>query len=79
MMTRYHGELSLFIDQALTSLDLLSIELRIGALCRGSKAITAIVSRSANARVRAAAQQRHCTLTAIANSALNEWLGERHA
>ena len=78
-MMRYHGELSRFIDQALTSLDLLTIELKRGALCKGSRAITAIVSRSANTRVRAAAQQRRCTVTALANSALDKWLGERHA
>jgi hypothetical protein len=78
-MMRYHGELSRFIDQALTSLDLLSIEVKKGGLCGGSRAITAIVPRSANIRVRAAAQQRHCTVTAVANSALDKWLGERHA
>jgi hypothetical protein len=78
-MMRYHGELSRFIDQALLSLDLLSIELKASALCKGSRAITAIISRAADSRVRAAAQQRHCTVTAIANSALDKWLGERHA
>ena len=76
---RYHGELSRFIDEALTSLDLLSIELKNGVLSKGSRAITAIVSRSADERVRAAAQRRRCTVTAIANSALDKWLGERHA
>jgi hypothetical protein len=78
-MMRYHGELSRFIEQALTSLDLLSIELTRGGLCKGSRAITVIVSRSADSRIRAAAQRRHCTVTALANSALDKWLGERHA
>jgi len=36
-------------------------------------------ARSANTRVRAAAKQRGCTVTALANSALDKWLGGRRA
>ena len=74
-MMRYHGELSRYIDDALTSLDLASIELLPATVGRRARGITAIVSGSANSRVRAAAKQRGCTVTALANSALDKWLG----
>ena len=76
-LTRYHGELSRYIDDALTSLDLASIELMPVTIGRPAQGITAIVSGSANTRVRAAAKRRGCTVTALANSALDKWLGGR--
>src|SRR5258708_772787 len=78
-LMRYHGELSRHIDDALTSLDLASIELMPVTLGRRTRGITAIVSGSANTRVRAAAKQRGCTVTALANSALDKWLRGRRA
>ena len=71
---RYHGELSRYIDDALTSRDLTSIELMPVTLGRNARGITAIVSGSANSRVRVAAKRRGCTVTALANSALDKWL-----
>jgi hypothetical protein len=41
------------------------------------RGITAIVSGSANTRVRVAAKRRRCTVTGLANSALDKWLGGR--
>ena len=76
-LMRYHGELSRYIDDALTSLDLASIELMPVTIGRRARGITAIVSGSANTRVRAAAKRRGCTVTALANSALDKWLGGR--
>lgn len=76
MLMRYHGELSRYIDDALTSLDLANIELMPVTAGKSSRAITAIVSGSTNARIRAAAKQRGCTVTALADSALvwtNGW------
>jgi hypothetical protein len=78
-LMRYHGELSGYVNDALTTLDLVNIELKPATVGEHCRAITAIVSRSANARVRAAALQRGCTITALANSALDKWLGEKHA
>jgi hypothetical protein len=43
------------------------------------RGITAVISHSANDRLRCAAKQRGCTVTALANSALRQWLGEKHA
>ena len=78
-LMRYHGELSGYVNDALTSLDLTKIDLLPVTLGRHCCAITAIVSQSAKARVRAAAHQRGCTVTALANSALDRWLVEKHA
>ena len=77
-MMRYHGELSRYIDEALNAADLDGIELVAAGSGRG-RGITAVISHSANDRLRCAAKQRGCTVTALANSALKEWLGGKHA
>ena len=77
-MMQYHGELSRYIDEALTTADLDAVELLSGDSGR-SRGITAVISHSANDRLRCAAKQRGCTVTALANSALREWLGGKHA
>ena len=77
-MMRYKGELSRYIDEALTAADLEAVELFSGDSGR-SRSITAVISHSANDRLRCAAKQRGCTVTALANGALREWLGGKHA
>lgn len=77
MLMRYHGELSEYIDQALMSFDLRSIELIPVAVGRRTGGITAVISGTANTRLRSAARRRRCTVTELANSALHKWLGER--
>ena len=78
MMMRYHGELSRYIDEALTAADLEAVQLLSGDAGRG-RDITTVISHSANDRLRSAAKQRGCTVTVLANSALKEWLGGKHA
>ena len=77
-MMRYHGELSRCIDEALSAADLEAMELHSAGSGRG-RGITAVISHSAHDRLRSAAKQRGCTVTALANSALKEWLGGKHA
>ena len=77
-MMRHHSELSRYIDEALTAADLEAVELLSGDSGR-SRGITAVISHSANDRLRSAAKQRGCTITVLANSALKEWLGGKHA
>ena len=77
-MMRYRGELSRYIDEALSAADLDAIKLLSGDSGR-SRGITAVISHSANDRLRCAAKQRGCTVTALANSVLKEWLGGKHA
>jgi len=76
-MMHYHGELSRYIDEALSAADLDAIELNSAESRRG-RGITAVISHSANDRLRAVAKQRGCTVTALANGALREWLGGKH-
>ena len=77
-LMRYHGELFRCIDEALTSSDLGSIEL-LPASGEKGRSITAVISHSANARLRSFAKQRGCTVMALANSALKQWLGGKNA
>lgn len=77
-MTRHHGEFSCYIDEALTAADLEAVDLLSGDSGRG-RGITAVISHSANDRLRSTAKQRGCTVTALANSALKEWLGGKDA
>jgi hypothetical protein len=75
---RHHGDLWRYIDEALTTADLEAIELLSGG-SGGGRGIKAVISHRANDRLRCAAKQRGCTVTALANSALREWLGGKHA
>ena len=77
-MMRYHGELSRYLDEALNAADLETVELLSAESGRG-RGVTAVISHSANDRLRSTAKQRGCTVTALANSALKEWLGGKHA
>ena len=77
ILMRYHGELSEYIDQALLSFDLRSIDLIPVAVGRRTRGMTAVISGTANTRLRSAARRRRCTVTELANSALHKWLGER--
>lgn len=78
-MMRYHGELSRYIDEALSAADLDGIELNSSARFGRGRGVTAVISHSANDRLRSVAKQRGCTVTVLANSALREWLGGKHA
>lgn len=73
-LLRYQGELSRYIDEALTETDLDSVGL---VSCRPGKStpgLTAVVSPGANSALRSVAQKRGCSITVLANSALHAWL-----
>jgi radical SAM superfamily enzyme with C-terminal helix-hairpin-helix motif len=57
ILMRYHGELSEYIDQALMSFDLRSIDLIPVAVGRRTRGMTAIISGIANARLRSATRR----------------------
>jgi hypothetical protein len=78
-MLRYQGELSRYIDDALTTADLHNIQLIPTRPGKATAGLTAVVSMRANSRLRAVAEQRGCSLTALANSALENWLNEKNA
>lgn len=72
-LMRYHGELSEFVDAALRE-DLRWIELLPVTLGQEAEALTAVVSEKARDNLVAVAQQRRCSRTRLANSALSVWL-----
>ena len=71
-VTRYHGELSEYIDQALMSSDVRKVDLIPAVVGRRTRGITAVISISANGKLRSAAKRRRCTVTELANSALHK-------
>lgn len=79
IMMRHRGDLSRYIDAALTSIDLSKVGVEAVMPGRTAPALTAVISGKADARVRLAAKQRGCTVTTLANSALRKWLEGRDA
>ena len=78
-LMQYHGELSGYIDEALTSCDLRNIELIPAVVGRTTRGMTAVISMLATDRLRRAAKRRRCTVTELANSALDKWLRGKDA
>lgn len=76
-MRRYHGELSRFIDQALISVNLLSVDLP--PLQSVTPGLTAVLSEEADRRLREAKATRRRSMSVIASGALSKWLGDRNA
>jgi hypothetical protein len=76
-LTRYHGDLSRYIDEALRSADLRTLVVEEMRTARDVPGLTAVVSRDANAALRDAARERGCSITALANRAVESWLGKR--
>jgi len=77
-LMRYQGELSRYVDEALTRIDLRSIELIQARPGRSTPGLTAVVSARANSLLRSVSQQRGCSITVLANSALQTWLQQKN-
>jgi hypothetical protein len=73
-LMRYQGELSRYIDEALTGIDLGEIELIPARPGKSTPGLTAVISARANSLLRSVARQRGCSITVLANSALHRWL-----
>jgi hypothetical protein len=73
-LMRYQGELSRYIDEALTLIDLGTMSLIPVSLGRETPGLTAIISPGADSRLRTTARQRGCSITVVANSAVHYWL-----
>lgn len=78
-MMRHRGDLSRYVDMALTSTELATVELESVMPGRSAPALTSVICGRANARVRSTAMQRGCTVTTLANSALRKWLEGENA
>jgi hypothetical protein len=77
-LMRYQGELSRYIDEALTRTDLGSIDLIPARPGKRTPGLTAVVSARANSLLRSVSQQRGCSITVLANSALQNWLQQKN-
>jgi len=71
---RYQGELSRYIDEALTAADLGQVDLIPACPGKSTPGLTAVISARANMSLRSAARGRRCSITVLANSALHSWL-----
>lgn len=74
VLLRYQGDLSQYIDQALTETDLDSVGLVPARPGKRTPGLTAVVSPRANSALRSKARDRGCSITVLANSALRAWL-----
>ena len=78
-LMRYRGDLSRQIDEALTSTDLATVELTAVPPGRRAHALTALVSGRAKRDFAQPPSNGGCTVTMLANSALQRWLGRKNA
>lgn len=73
-LLRYRGDLSRFIEDALTTTDLYKVALLSPTYASEAKGTTASAGKRARARLKAAAKYRRCSENTLANSAIAAWL-----
>ena len=71
------GDLSRYSDEALRSVDFRTLPVEDVRAARDVPGLTAVVSRDANSALRAAARERGCSITALANCVVDNWLEKR--
>ena len=76
-LMRYQGELSRYIDEALTRTDLGSVDLIPARPGKSTPGLTAVISARANSLLRVVSRRRGCSITVLANSALHGWLAQK--
>ena len=76
-LMRYRGDLSRFIDDALTTTDLYKVVLLSPTYASKAKGTTACTDKRTGARLKAAASFRGCSANSLANSAIAAWLRSR--
>ena len=76
-MLRYRGDLSRFIEEALTTTDLYKVALLLPTSLGGAKGTTASTGKRVGARLKTAATYRRCSANSLANSAIAAWLNSR--
>ena len=75
--TRYQGDLSEYITEALISVDLSTVALVVQKVSRTDSGLTAVISAAANTALRTTAWKRKCPITVLANTAIKVWLERR--
>jgi hypothetical protein len=76
-LPRYRGDLSRFIEEALTTIDLYKVTLLSPGRVCGGKGTTASTGRRIGARLKAAANSPTVLRNSLANSAIAAWLSTR--
>ena len=76
-LLRYRSDLSRFIEEALTTIDLYEVALLSPGRACGAKGTTASTGKRVGARLKAAATHRQCSVNSLANSAIADWLSNR--
>ena len=75
-LLRYRGDLSGFVEEALSSPDLMCVAL-VSPPAPGTRATTAVVHKDVVARLISVARSRSCSTTVLANSVLHRWLASK--
>ena len=73
----YRGDLSRFIEEALTTIDLYKVNLLSPDHACAAKGTTASTGKRVGARLKAAATHRRCSVNSLANSAIAAWLEQQ--
>jgi hypothetical protein len=76
-LLRYRGDLSRFIQEALTTTDLHRVALLAPGGTRDIKGTTASTDERTAACLKVAASNRGCSANQLVNSAIAAWLGKR--
>jgi hypothetical protein len=76
-LLRYRGDLSRFIEEALTTTDLYAVALLSTSSLRAAQGTTASTNKLIGARLKAAATCRRCSINSLANGAIAAWLNSR--
>ena len=76
-LLRYRGDLSRFIEEALTTTDLYRVALLSPNSVCDAKGTTVSTGKLVGARLKAAATHRRCSVNSLANSAIAAWLSSR--
>lgn len=71
---RYRGDFSRFVEEALTTTDLMRVSLVPGLSIGNAKGTTASVTLRTREHLGSAATSRGCSVNSLANSALAAWL-----
>jgi hypothetical protein len=75
-LLRYRGDLSRFVEEALSSPDLMCVAL-VSPPARGTRATTAVIQKDVAAGLISIARSRGCSTTVLANSILHRWLSSK--
>jgi hypothetical protein len=75
-LLRYRGDLSRFVEEALSSPDLMCVAL-VSPPTRGTRATTAVIVKGCCCTLNFYCEPRGCSTTVLANNILHRWLSSK--